>query len=107
MTRSMSKVWRYKDYPLISIGQLVLDRNPQNFLQTLAGKLQSSTFVPHRAFTGQVASGRLFSYPDTQRHGWCGKIPVNCPYCQPASNYQRDGQMRADGNGVPLRTIPQ
>ncbi len=46
--------------------------------------------------------GRLFSYPDTQRHRLgpnFAQIPVNCPYAKKVSNYQRDGAMRIDGNG--------
>jgi len=27
----LTKVWPHKDYPPITIGRLVLDRNPENF----------------------------------------------------------------------------
>jgi catalase len=101
----VTKVWRYKDYPLIPIGRLVLDRNPQNFFAEIEqAAFSPSTFVPGiEPSPDKLLQGRLFSYPDTQRHRLgtnYAQIPVNCPYStKPANNYQRDGQMRTDGNG--------
>jgi catalase len=101
----VTKVWRYKDYPLVPIGRLVLDRNPQNFFAEIEqAAFSPSTFVPGiEPSPDKLLQGRLFSYPDTQRHRLganYAQIPVNCPYStKPANNYQRDGQMRVDGNG--------
>ena len=101
----VTKVWRYKDSPLIPIGRLVLDRNPQNFFAEIEqAAFSPSTFVPGiEPSPDKLLQGRLFSYPDTQRHRLganYAQIPVNCPYStKPANNYQRDGQMRIDGNG--------
>jgi len=50
----------------------------------------------------KLLQGRLFSYPDTQRHRLGANyalIPVNCPFSKKVANYQRDGQMRIDANG--------
>jgi catalase len=102
----VTKVWRYKDYPLIPIGRLVLDRNPGNFF----AEIEQAAFSPANLVPGiepspdKLLQGRLFSYPDTQRHRLganYAQIPVNCPYASKAkvSNYQRDGLMRVDGNG--------
>jgi catalase len=100
----VTKVWRYKDYPLIPIGRLVLDRNPQNFF----AEIEQAAFSPANFVPGiepspdKLLQGRLFSYPDTQRHRLgpnYALIPVNCPYATKAANYQRDGAMRVDGNG--------
>ncbi|HKQ81884.1 MAG TPA: catalase [Steroidobacteraceae bacterium] len=100
----VTKVWRYKDYPLIPIGQLVLDRNPDNFF----AEMEQAAFSPSTLVPGiepspdKLLQGRLFSYPDTQRHRLgtnYALIPVNCPYARKATNYQRDGLMRVDGNG--------
>ena len=101
----VTKVWRYKDYPLIPIGRLVLDRNPQNFFAEIEqAAFSPSTFVPGiEPSPDKLLQGRLFSYPDTQRHRLgpnYAQIPVNCPYATKAvNNYQRDGSMRVDGNG--------
>jgi catalase len=104
----VTKVWRYKDYPLIPIGRLVLDRNPQNFF----AEIEQAAFSPANLVPGVEASpdkllqGRLFSYPDTQRHRLGANyalLPVNaCPFHKGSiANYQRDGAMRTDCNGGP------
>src|SRR6185295_8582255 len=100
----VTKVWRYKDYPLIPIGRLVLNRNPENFFAEIEqAAFSPSSFVPGiEPSPDKLLQGRLFSYPDTQRHRLganYAQIPVNCPYSKRANNYQRDGQMRIDGNG--------
>jgi catalase len=101
----VTKVWRYQDYPLIPIGRLVLNRNPENFF----AEIEQAAFSPANFVPGiepspdKLLQGRLFSYPDTQRHRLgtnYALIPVNCPYSgRRVNNYQRDGQMRIDGNG--------
>jgi catalase len=103
----VTKVWRYKDYPLIPIGRLVLDRNPENFF----AEIEQAAFSPANFVPGiepspdKLLQGRLFSYPDTQRHRLgpnYALIPVNCPFSgKPIANYQRDGAMRVDHNGGP------
>ncbi len=99
-----TKVWLYSDYPLLPVGKLVLDRNPENFFQ----EIEQAAFCPANFVPGIEASpdkllqGRLFSYTDTQRHRLgtnFALIPVNCPYAKKITNYQRDGAMRMDGNG--------
>jgi catalase len=102
----VTKVWRYQDYPLIPIGRLVLDRNPENFFAEIEqAAFSPSTFVPGiEPSPDKLLQGRLFSYPDTQRHRLganYAQIPVNCPHATRAraANYQRDGLMRVDGNG--------
>jgi catalase len=100
----VTKVWRYQDYPLIPIGRLVLDRNPENFF----AEIEQAAFSPANFVPGiepspdKLLQGRLFSYPDTQRHRLgtnYALIPVNAPHGKSPHNYQRDGQMRVDGNG--------
>jgi catalase len=100
----VTRVWRYRDYPLIPIGRLVLDRNPENFF----AEIEQAAFSPANFVPGiepspdKLLQGRLFSYPDTQRHRLgpnYALIPVNCPHARRISNYQRDGLMRVDGNG--------
>jgi len=100
----VTKVWRYKDYPLIPIGRLVLDKNPDNFF----AQIEQAAFSPANFVPGiepspdKLLQGRLFSYPDTQRHRLgpnYALIPVNCPFSGKTANYQRDGAMRVDTNG--------
>jgi catalase len=101
-----TKVWLYKDYPLIPIGRLVLNRNPQNFF----AEIEQAAFSPANLVPGiepspdKLLQGRLFSYPDTQRHRLgpnYALLPVNaCPFQEhQIANYQRDGAMRLDKNG--------
>jgi catalase len=100
----VTKVWRYRDYPLIPIGRLVLDRNPQNFFADIEqAAFSPANFVPGvEPSPDKLLQGRLFSYPDTQRHRLGANyalIPVNCPYSDKIVNNQRDGTMRVDANG--------
>jgi catalase len=103
----VTKVWRYRDYPLIPIGRLVLDRNPENFFAEIEqAAFSPANFVPGiEASPDKLLQGRLFSYPDTQRHRLgpnYALLPVNaCPFHRGGAiaNYQRDGAMRTDRNG--------
>lgn len=99
----VTKVWRYSDYPRIPFGRLVLDRNPENFF----AEIEQAAFSPANFVPGiepspdKLLQGRLFSYPDTQRHRLGANfalLPVNRPLKE-AVNQQRDGAMRIDGNG--------
>jgi len=100
----VTKVWRYTHYPLIPIGRLVLDRNPKNFFAEIEqAAFSPSNFVPGiEPSPDKLLQGRLFSYPDTQRHRLGPNhalIPVNAPHLKTIANYQRDGLMRVDDNG--------
>ena len=98
----LTKVWSQKDYPLIEIGKLTLDRNPDNYF----AEIEQAAFNPGNFVPGigpspdKMLQGRLFSYGDTQRYRLGVNhhaIPVNAPRC-PVHSYHRDGQMRVDGN---------
>ncbi|EGG16996.1 catalase [Cavenderia fasciculata] len=99
------KVWPHKDYPLIPIGRMVLNRNPENYF----AEVEQAAFSPSHMVPGiepspdKMLQGRLFSYPDTHRHRLgvnYQQIPVNCPYAVKGGvkNYQRDGAMAVNGN---------
>jgi len=94
----VTKVWPHKDYPLIPVGKMVLNRNPENYF----AEVEQSAFSPSHLIPGiepspdRMLQGRLFSYPDTQRHRLgvnFQQIPINCPYrvAGGVTNYQRDG----------------
>ena len=98
----VTKVWYHSDYPLIPLGRLTLNQNPDNFF----ADVEQAAFTPANLVPGIAASpdkllqGRLFAYGDAHRYRLGAnshQIPVNKPRC-PFSNGQRDGAMSVDGN---------
>lgn len=98
----LTKVWPHKDYPLIEVGVIELNRNPENYF----AEVEQSAFNPAAVVPGigfspdKMLQGRLFSYGDAQRYRLGvnhHQIPVNAPRC-PFHSYHRDGQLRVDGN---------
>ena len=98
----LTKVWPHADYPLIELGVMELNRNPENFF----ADVEQAAFAPTNIIPGigyspdRMLQGRLFSYGDTQRYRLGVNhylIPVNAPKC-PFHAYHRDGAMRVDGN---------
>ncbi|MDB5340246.1 MAG: katE [Planctomycetaceae bacterium] len=85
--------------PIIPIGRLVLDRNPENFFAEVEQvAFHVGHVVPGIDFTNDpLLQGRLFSYTDTQLIRLGGpnfhEIPINRPIA-PVHNNQRDGFMR-------------
>jgi catalase len=100
----VTKVWSHKDYPLIPIGRLVLNRNPENyFTEVEQAAFSPASVVPGVSFSpDKMLQGRLFAYADAHRYRLGGNyalLPINCPYARKAMNYERDGFMRFDDNG--------
>ena len=98
----LTKVWPHKDYPLIEVGVMELNRNPENFFADVEqAAFNPANIVPGIGFSpDKMLQGRLFSYGDTQRYRLgvnFSQIPVNAPKC-PFHSYHRDGKMRVDGN---------
>ena len=98
----LTKVWRHSDYPLIEVGILELNRNPQNyFAEVEQAAFSPSNIVPGIGFSpDKVLQGRILSYADAQRYRLGvnhESLPVNRPQC-PVHTYHRDGAMRFDGN---------
>jgi catalase len=99
----VTKVWSQKDYPLIELGRMVLNKNPDNYF----AEVEQATFSPGSFVPGIEASpdkmlqGRLFAYGDAHRYRVGANhntLPINRPIAE-VNNNQRDGSMRADGNG--------
>ncbi len=99
----VTKVWPHKDYPLIEVGEIELNRNPENFF----AEVEQAAFAPSQIVPGldfspdKMLQGRLFAYADAHRYRLGinhHQIPVNKPTCPFHSNH-RDGGMRMDGNG--------
>ncbi len=98
----LTKVWPKGDYPLIEVGVMELNRNPENyFAEVEQAAFSPANVVPGISFSpDKMLQGRLFSYGDTQRYRLGvnhNQIPVNAPRC-PFHSYHRDGAMRVDGN---------
>lgn len=100
----LTKIWSKKDYPLIEVGVLELNRNPENhFAEVEQSSFAPSTIVPGIGFSpDRMLQGRLFSYGDAARYRLGvnhHQIPVNAPKAAKYVNvYHRDGSMRVDGN---------
>ena len=99
----VTKVWSHKDYPLIEVGILELNRNPNNYF----AEVEQSAFSPSNKVPGiglspdKMLQGRLFSYPDTQRYRLgvnYNALPINRPDVE-VNNGFRNGAMRFDDNG--------
>ncbi len=98
----LTKVWPHGDYPLIEVGELELNKNPENFFADVEqSAFNPASIVPGIGFSpDKMLQGRLFSYGDAQRYRLGVNhhlIPVNAPRC-PVNSYHRDGLMRVDGN---------
>ena len=98
----LTKVWFHKDYPLIEVGVMELNRNPENyFAEVEQAAFNPANIVPGIGFSpDKMLQGRLFSYGDAQRYRLGVNhhlIPVNASRC-PFHSYHRDGAMRVDGN---------
>lgn len=98
----LTKVWSQKEFPLIDVGVMELNRNPENYY----AEVEQSAFNPMNIVEGigfspdKMLQGRLFSYGDAQRYRLGvnhNEIPVNKPRC-PFHSFHRDGAMRTDGN---------
>ncbi|TWV98018.1 catalase [Chitinophaga pinensis] len=99
----LTKVWPHADYPLVDVGVMELNENPDNYF----AHVEQAAFAPAHVVDGigyspdKMLQGRLLSYPDAHRYRLgvnYEQIPVNrCPFA--VNNYHRDGAMRVDGNG--------
>jgi len=93
-----TKIWPEELVPIRYIGQLELNRNPDEFFtETEQIAFCTSHVVPGIGFSDDpLLQGRNFSYFDTQisRLGinW-QELPINRPVC-PVMNNNRDGAMR-------------
>ncbi len=98
----LTKVWSHKDYPLMDVGVLELNKNPENyFVEVEQSAFNPANIIPGIGFSpDKMLQGRLFSYGDAQRYRLGVNhhlIPVNKARC-PVHGYHRDGAMRVDDN---------
>jgi catalase len=102
----LTKVWPHKDYPLIEVGKLVLDRNPTDFHT----EIEQAAFEPNNLVRGiglspdKMLLARGFSYSDAHRARLgvnYKQIPVNRPK-SPVHTYSKDGAMRVENVSDPV-----
>jgi catalase len=93
-----TKTWPEDKFPLMPVGKMVLNRNPENFFaETEQAAFCPASIVPGIDFSAdKLLQGRVFSYADTQRHRLGPnylQLPINRPQV-PVNNNQRDGAMQ-------------
>jgi len=96
-------VWPHGDFPLIDVGIVELNRNPDNYF----AEVEQSSFSPANVVPGishspdKMLQFRIFSYADAHRHRVGTNhesLPVNKARC-PVHTYHRAGAMRFADNG--------
>jgi catalase len=99
----LTKTWPHADYPLVEVGILTLDRNPDNFF----AQIEQAAFSPGNTVPGiglspdKMLLGRAFAYNDAQRNRIgtnFHQLPVNRPKV-PVNTYMFDGQMTYEHSG--------
>jgi len=94
----VTKTWPEDRFPLMPVGKMVLNRNPENYF----AEVEQAAFCPASIVPGielsadKLLQGRVFSYADTQRYRLGPnylQLPVNRPRV-PVDNNQRDGFMQ-------------
>lgn len=97
-----TKTWPEDKFPLIPVGKMVLNKNPENFF----AEVEQSAFCPATIVPGidfsndKLLQGRVFSYTDTQRYRLGAnylELPINRPKVL-VNNNQQDGFMQVMPN---------
>lgn len=100
----VTKTLPEEDFPLIPVGRMVLNENPENFF----AEIEQAAFAPSHMVPGigpspdKLLQGRMVSYTDAHRYRLGAnnnQIPVNTPKRAKKYTNERDGFMAVDGNG--------
>jgi catalase len=99
----LTKVWPHGDFPLVEVGTMTLNRNPENFFaQIEQAAFEPSALVPGIGFSpDKMLLGRAFAYSDTHRHRIGPnylQLPVNRPHVA-VNTYTQDGPMAYEHRG--------
>lgn len=93
----LTKVWPHADYPMIDVGVMELNRNPENYF----AQIEQSAFSPSNVVPGiswspdKMLQARVFSYADAHRYRigtHYEMLPVNRPLVE-VHTYHADGSM--------------
>ncbi|SFU58207.1 catalase [Pustulibacterium marinum] len=94
----LTRVWPHADYPLIEVGEMELNKNPDNYFQYI----ENAAFSPSNVVPGiswspdKVLQSRIFSYADAHRYRLgthYEALPANTPKTE-VNHYHKDGSMR-------------
>ena len=97
-------MWPHGDYPLIKVGTMTLNKNPDNFFaQIEQAAFEPSATVPGIAFSpDKMLLGRVFAYADTHRYRIgpnYHQLPVNQNRVPDHNTYTFDGPMAYEHSG--------
>ncbi|MEL4506401.1 catalase [Luteococcus sp. H138] len=106
----LTKTWSHKDYPLIPVGTMTLDKNPDNFFaQIEQAAFSPSNLVPGIGFSpDKMLLGRVFAYPDAARARIgtnFDQLPVNRPRVE-RNLYALDGNMNYEQGAMAASYAP-
>jgi len=95
----VTKVWPHDDYPLIEVGELEMNKNPENYFQMVENAAYSpSNIVPGIGFSpDKMLQARIFAYPDAHRYRLgthYEALPANVAKNANVQHYHKDGAMR-------------
>ncbi len=100
----LTKVWPHGDHPLLPVGTMTLNKNPENFF----AQIEQAAFSPGNVVPGiglspdKMLLGRSFAYNDAQRNRIgtnFHQLPVNRPRVPSVNTYMFDGQMAYEHSG--------
>jgi catalase len=100
----LTKVWPHGECPVIDVGVLELNRNPDNYF----AEIEQAAFAPSNIVPGigfspdKMLQARIFSYADAHRYRLgthYDALPVNAPRSQ-VHHYHKDGSMRFFDNNT-------
>lgn len=99
----LTKVWPHGDFPLVEVGVMELNRNPDNYFCEIENAAFSpSNIIPGIGFSpDKMLQARIFSYADAHRYRLgthYEALPINRPRC-PMHHMHKDGPMRFTENG--------
>src|SRR5680860_367474 len=103
----LTKAISQKDYPLVEVGKMTLDRNPNDYHT----EIEQAAFEPSNLVPGigpspdKMLLGRLFAYADAHRYRIgvnYSELPVNTPHATERRSYSKDGHMRHHNPGDPV-----
>ena len=82
----LTKVCPHGDYPLIDLGIMELNRNPENyFAEVELAAFSPSNILPGIGFSpNKMLQARMFSYMDAHRYRFgthYEALPINAPKC--------------------------
>ncbi|SCM81032.1 Vegetative catalase [uncultured Sporomusa sp.] len=105
-----TKIWPENLFPLMPVGRMVLNKNPENFfVEVEQAAFSPAAIVPGIGFSNdRILQGRTFPYGDTQRYR-IGvnylQLPTNMPR-SPVDNMMQDGDMQTMYNQGIVNYLP-